>query len=234
MYQWYFHCSSSTLLPFVSREKYLLLAFLKGFTNEGNIRGRLERGKTIIWNQLRPLRESGYGPFQVHPVAESIQPSSHLATLSYLANNALSLRSDCILSVWLDSYQRVYKMQNYLAMLDSEKFCSWATNRITLTRCTSDENSSAASNRVSRGNVIVPPGPLTTPFSILFWASRRLPCVGCSWGLLSFGFWLDLASGRHQQRIREQEKSKVRVLTPLSCVHWMSYRWHYIYSPLSF
>lgn len=70
-FQWYFYCSSATSPPFVSREKSLLLTFLKGFTNEGKIKDRLERGKSVIWSQLRPLRETGYGPFQVHPVVEA-------------------------------------------------------------------------------------------------------------------------------------------------------------------
>lgn len=52
-----------------------------------------------------------------------------------------------------------------------------------------------AISRVSSLDKTVPPDPFSTPFSILFWASRRLPMWGVAlgscvlWFLAGFGQW---------------------------------------------
>ena len=79
------------------------------------------------------------------------------------------------------------------------------------------------SNRVSRLDQIVLPNPLSIPFPFC-----SEPPEGCSvwaqlWVPVCSGFQLDLAKGTHQQRIRGQEVSKVRILTPLACIQWMIY-----------
>ena len=92
-----------------------------------------------------------------------------------------------------------------------------------------------ASNRASRLDMIAPAEVLSTPSPSWYEPPESCPVwavlVGSFvlWFLGRLGQWKTLADNR------EQEDSKVRILTLLACVQWVFYRWPptYICPPIS-